>query len=174
MTINIKKCTLEDSRKLQEISYETFNETFKDQNLPENMNAYLERAFNLPQLEKELTNVSSYFFFIYYNNEVAGYVKVNTDEAQSEEMGDQTLEIERIYIKNQFQKHGLGKHLLNQALEVAMKENKKKIWLGVWEKNENAIAFYKKMGFVQTGAHSFYMGDEEQTDLIMTKTLSEG
>ena len=171
MTINIKKCTLEDSRKLQEISYETFNETFKDQNSPENMNAYLERAFNLKQLEKELSNISSQFFFVYFNNEVAGYLKVNINDAQSEEMGNESLEIERIYIKNKFQKHGLGKYLLNKAMEIAMERNKKKIWLGVWEKNENAIAFYKKMGFVQTGAHSFYMGDEEQMDFIMTKTL---
>ncbi|WP_039790739.1 GNAT family acetyltransferase, partial [Paenibacillus riograndensis] len=43
--------------------------------------------------------------------------------------------------------------------------------LGVWEKNENAIAFYKKMGFVQTGSHSFYMGDEEQIDIIMTTDI---
>ncbi|MNL75746.1 Protease synthase and sporulation negative regulatory protein PAI 1 [compost metagenome] len=54
---------------------------------------------------------------------------------------------------------------------MAMEHSKKKIWLGVWEKNENAIAFYNKMGFVQTGVHSFYMGDEEQMDIIMTKTL---
>jgi diamine N-acetyltransferase len=171
MAINLKKCTLEDSRKLQEISYETFHETFKHQNSPENMNAYLERAFNLKQLEKELSNISSQFFFIYFNNEVAGYLKVNTDDDQSEEMGDESLEIERIYIKNEFQKHGLGKYLLNKAIEIAMESNIKKIWLGVWEKNENAIAFYKKMGFVQIGAHSFYMGDEEQIDFIMTKTL---
>jgi ribosomal protein S18 acetylase RimI-like enzyme len=171
MTIIFKKCTLEDSRKLQEISYETFNETFKDQNSPENMIAYLERAFNLNQLEKELSIISSQFFFVYFNNEVAGYLKVNTKDAQSEEMGEESLEIERIYIKNKFQKHGLGKYLLNKALEIAMELNKTKIWLGVWEKNENAIAFYKKMGFVQTGAHSFYMGDEEQIDFIMTKTL---
>ncbi|WML44602.1 GNAT family N-acetyltransferase [Neobacillus sp. PS3-40] len=171
MTMNIKKCTLEDSRKLQEISYETFNETFNDQNTPENMNTYLERAFNLKQLEKELSNVSSQFFFIYFNNEVAGYLKVNTNDAQSEEMGNETLEIERIYIKNKFQKHGLGKYLLNKAMVIAMERNKKKIWLGVWEKNENAIAFYRKMGFVQTGTHSFYMADEEQIDFIMTKTL---
>ena len=171
MTINIKKCALEDSRKLQEISYETFNETFKHQNSPENMNAYLERAFNLKQLEKELSNNSSHFFFVYFNNEVAGYLKVNSNDAQSEEMGDDSLEIERIYIKNKFQKHGLGKYLLNKAMEIAMERNKKNIWLGVWEKNENAIAFYKKMGFVQTGAHSFYMEDEEQMDLLMTKTL---
>ncbi|KKB73644.1 MULTISPECIES: GNAT family N-acetyltransferase [Bacillus] len=171
MTINIKKCTREDLRKLQEISYETFNETFKHQNSPENMNAYLERAFNLKQLETELSNSFSQFFFVYYHNEVAGYLKVNINDAQSEEMGDESLEIERIYIKNNFQKHGLGKYLLNKALEIAQEFNKKKVWLGVWEKNENAIAFYKKMGFVQTGAHSFYMGDEEQTDFIMTKTI---
>ena len=171
MTINIKKCNLEDLEILQEISIETFNDTFKDQNSPENMKAYLERAFNLKQLEKELSNISSQFFFVYFNDEVAGYLKVNTNDAQSEEMGDESLEIERIYIRNKFQKHGLGKYLLNKAMEIAMERNKKKIWLGVWEKNENAIAFYKKMGFVQTGAHSFYMGDEEQIDFIMTKTL---
>lgn len=171
MAITINKCTFEDLNELQEISYETFNETFKHQNSPENMNAYLERAFTLKQLEKELSNHSSQFFFVYCNNEVAGYLKVNTNDAQSEEMGDESLEIERIYIKSKFQKHGLGKFLLNKAMEIAMEHNKKKIWLGVWEKNENAIAFYKKMGFVQTGAHSFYMGDEEQTDFIMSKTL---
>lgn len=135
------------------------------------MNAYLERAFNLKQLEKELSNSFSQFFFVYFNYEVAGYLKVNTNDAQSEEMGDDSLEIERIYIKYKFQKHGLGKYLFNKAMEVAEDLNKKNIWLGVWEKNENAIAFYKKMGFVQAGAHSFYMGDEEQTDFIMTKTL---
>jgi ribosomal protein S18 acetylase RimI-like enzyme len=172
MTINLKKGTLEDLQTLQEISYETFNETFKDQNSPENMNAYLERAFNLKQLKKELSHTSSQFYFVYFNNEVAGYLKVSTNDAQSEEMGDESLEIERIYVKNEFQKLGLGKYLLNKAVEIAMECNKKKIWLGVWEKNENAIAFYKKTGFVQTGTHTFFMGDEEQIDFIMTKTLA--
>jgi len=172
MTINIKKCTLEDLSRLQEISYETFNETFKEQNSPENMEAYLEKAFNLKQLETELSQRSSQFYFVEIDGETAGYLKVNTDEAQTEEMGDEALEIERIYIRSPFQKQGLGKYLYNKALEVAMEQNKKKIWLGVWEKNEKAIAFYKKMGFVQTGAHSFYMGDEEQTDFIMAKILN--
>ncbi|MBT2757661.1 GNAT family N-acetyltransferase [Mesobacillus foraminis] len=171
MTIKLKTCTIEDLLTLQEISYETFNDTFKDQNSPENMDSYLKKAFNIKQLEKELSNRSTQFLFVYFNNEVAGYLKVNTNDAQSEEMGIESLEIERIYIKSKFQKLGLGKYLLNKAIEIAMEQNKKKIWLGVWERNENAIAFYKKMGFVQTGAHSFYMGDEAQTDFIMTKTL---
>lgn len=171
MAISLKKCTLEDSHILKEISSETFYETFNQQNSPENMNAYLEKAFNIRQLEKELSDISSQFYFVYVHTEVAGYLKLNTDDSQSEKMGDESLEIERIYIRKKFQKQGLGKSLLNKARDVAIESNKKKIWLGVWEKNENAIAFYNKMGFVQTGTHSFYMGDEEQIDYLMTKTL---
>lgn len=171
MTTTIKKCTVEDVSELQEISRKTFIETFGPQNSPENMNAYLEHAFDSKQLEKELAQEKAHFFFIYYYHELAGYLKVNTDEAQSEEMGDETLEVERIYVQKAFQQHGLGRSLLNEAFDAAFQYDKKKIWLGVWEKNENAIAFYERKGFVQTGTHSFYMGDEEQIDFIMIKTL---
>ncbi|MBE7103231.1 GNAT family N-acetyltransferase [Bacillus cereus] len=139
MTANIKKCTLEDVRKLQEISCQTYNETFKHHNSPENMNAYLEKAFNLEQLESELSDTSSQFFFVYFNNEVAGYLKLNTNDAQSEEMGEESLEVERIYIKSTFQKHGIGKYMLNKAIEIAMELNKKKIWLGVWDMTLKAL-----------------------------------
>ncbi len=67
MTIHIRKCTLEDLEILQDVSVETFNETFKDQNSPENMKAYLDKAFNLNQLEQEISNSYSEFYFISYN-----------------------------------------------------------------------------------------------------------
>ena len=170
-TTNTRKCTIEDLDILREISVETFKDTFEDQNSPANMKTYLDRAFNLKQLEEELLNEFSEFYFIYLNEDIAGYVKLNTNDAQSETMGNDSLEVERIYVRRKFHKQGLGKFLINKAIEIAKEQNKDKVWLGVWEKNENAISFYKKMGFVQTGAHSFYMGDEEQIDLIMTKLL---
>ncbi|WP_338780162.1 GNAT family N-acetyltransferase [Metabacillus sp. FJAT-52054] len=171
MTVHMSKCSPEDLQLLQEIGIETFNDTFKHQNTAENMNTYLERAFEVKQVEKELSNPFSEFYFIYFNEELAGYLKVNINDAQSEKMDDESLEIERIYVRTRFQKQGLGKVLLNKAVERAAEQDKKNIWLGVWEKNENAIAFYKKMGFVHTGAHSFYMGDEKQTDFILVKSL---
>ncbi|MFO7318020.1 MAG: GNAT family N-acetyltransferase [Bacilli bacterium] len=171
MIFKIKKCTLEDMETLQKVGRETFYETFKDQNSPDNMKAYLEKAFNPVQLERELSNIHSHFYFVYVQDEVAGYLKLNIHDAQTEEMGDESLEIERIYIRKKYQKFGLGKALLNKAIEIAKALDKKKIWLGVWEKNENAIGFYEKMGFVKTGSHAFYLGDEEQTDYIMVKTL---
>jgi len=171
MSIKLSKCSIGDLKKLQEVSIETFNDTFKDHNSPENMTAYLEKAFTEYQLEKELSNKASEFYFIYNNDVIAGYLKVNVNYAQSEPMGDETLEIERIYIRQPFQGRGLGKYLINKAVELAEAQNKSSIWLGVWDKNDNAIGFYKNIGFVQTGAHSFYMGEEEQIDVIMTKIL---
>jgi ribosomal protein S18 acetylase RimI-like enzyme len=41
------------------------------------------------------------------------------------------------------------------------------IWLGVWEKNERAINFYKKNGFVTFDTHIFKLGNEAQTDYMM-------
>ncbi len=171
MSIKLSKCSIGDLKKLQEVSIETFNNTFKDHNSPENMTAYLEKAFTEYQLEKELSNKASEFYFIYNNDVIAGYLKVNVNDAQSEPMGDETLEIERIYIRQPFQGRGLGKYLINKAVELAEAQNKSSIWLGVWDKNDNAIGFYKNIGFVQTGAHSFYLGEEEQIDVIMTKIL---
>ncbi|MDO3409884.1 GNAT family N-acetyltransferase [Saccharibacillus sp. CPCC 101409] len=171
MTIEIVPCGLKDLHELREISIETFRDTFADRNSPENMREYLDKAFAARQLESELSEPHSQFFFILVDKAPAGLLKLNTGEAQSENMGEDALEIERIYIGRRFQKQGLGRYLMNKALETAAAERKTKIWLGVWEQNENALAFYRKMGFVQTGAHSFWMGDDEQTDLILTKTL---
>ncbi|WP_054711449.1 GNAT family N-acetyltransferase [Bacillus sp. JCM 19041] len=171
MTIQIKKCNLSDLDKLKEISIETFNDTFKDQNAPQNMTSYIERAFNTNRLEKELSNMFSDFYFVYFKEGIAGYLKVNINDAQSEKMDNQSLEIERIYVRSKFQRQGLGKYLLKKAIEIAKEKDKRLIWLGVWEKNVNGIEFYNNMGFVKTGSHSFFMGDEEQTDFIMVKNI---
>ncbi|PCK22860.1 GNAT family N-acetyltransferase [Bacillus pumilus] len=172
MTVTIVPCKEQHVKELQKVGIDTFKETFQDQNKAEHIDAYVKTAFHLNQLLKELHHPSSQFYFVQVNGEVAGYLKVNMDDAQSEEMGSEALEIERIYIKQSFQKQGLGRYLINRAFEIAKKYDKRDVWLGVWEHNREAIAFYQKLGFVQTGVHAFLMADEEQMDFIMTKTLS--
>ncbi|TCI36270.1 GNAT family N-acetyltransferase [Exiguobacterium sp. SH4S7] len=169
--ITIKACTIEDVDALRDISIETFTDTFEAENDPEHLAAYLERAYNMPQLECELSNPDSQFFFAYVDGRVAGYLKVNAKDAQTEVMGDEVFELERIYVRRAFQGSGVGKALYDRAVSCARELDKREIWLGVWEHNHKALAFYKKHGFVQTGAHTFYMGDDAQADLIMAKRL---
>lgn len=169
--MHIQKCTLNDIHTLQQISIETFYDTFHAQNSAKNMDDYLATAFTVAQLEKQLQHPHSSFYFLSIDDEVAGYLKLNELDAQTEPLGQHALEVERIYVKTAFQKRGFGKVLLQTAIDVANSRQKETIWLGVWEKNDNAIAFYEKMGFQQTGEHTFQFGDELQTDYVMVKQL---
>src|SRR5699024_12789070 len=134
---------------LQKISRETFDETFRDQNTPENMSTYLDQAFTEEKLISELSHPSSLFFFIRHGGHDAGYLKVNTGEAQTESMGHDALESERIYIRRAFKKLGLGKKLLDKAFEIAHSSDRDKIWRGVGAHNVNALDCYRWWGIVK-------------------------
>ena len=171
MSIHLQKITKNNVQDLQEVSIQTFTETFKDNNSEKSLNDYLNTAYELTKKKKELENPHSEFYFAYFNNELAGYLKININDAQSEKMGENALEVERIYIKKSFKRRGIGRHLIETAEQLAKKYQKNLMWLGVWEYNPKAIAFYETLGFKVIGAHSFFMGEEEQTDLIMSKQL---
>ncbi|WP_066188213.1 MULTISPECIES: GNAT family N-acetyltransferase [Gracilibacillus] len=172
MKTTIRRCTLDDLQLLQQIGTDTYNETYSHLNTPENMNEYLEQAFNLDQLKIELSNPSSIFLFQYVDDVLAGYIKLNQGDAQTYQVGEDAMEIERIYVRSLFHEQGLGKELLFTGIDTAIEHQKKEIWLGIWRKNKNAIDFHKKMGFEARGTYSIYIGDEEQTNYVMVKELN--
>lgn len=171
MNIQFKAVTLEDLPTLQAIARTTFEETFSADNDAANMQSYLDEAFSDEQLTKEIETTGTYFFVLHYEGEPAGYLKLNVENAQSEPMGQDQLQIERIYLMQAFQGNGLGKYLMQKAIELALDLQKKKVWLGVWEHNTKAISFYERLGFQKTGTLTFVLGDEKQLDYIMEKSL---
>lgn len=171
MNFELKRCTLEDVNEHCDFSAKVFTQTFASQNTPENLSEYLSRSYAPQKLVRELQDPESEFYFLYAKGELAGYLKLNTGMAQSEEQDPDSLEIERIYIDQDFQKQGLGQVLMDFSLQRAREQNKKRIWLGVWEKNFNAQKFYEKNGFSEFGAHEFVMGDDRQRDLMLEKAL---
>ena len=173
MAVSFRECTLEDLEILQAFSRRLFFETFADMNTPENMAVYLDKAFAAEKIRAELSDENSVFYFLYRGGKLAGYLKLNEAPAQTDIHDEQSLESERIYVSKEFQGEGLGRCLMEKAVSTAIRRKKKYVWLGVWEKNEKALRFYKRNGFYQIGTHSFVMGDDEQTDYIMRKDLEE-
>lgn len=173
MTTQLKKCTLEDLATLQQLSIETFTDTFGAYNTAKDLQDYLEQAYDSAKLTEELQQMDSEFYFLFFEEQLAGYLKINTETAQTESIAANALEVERIYIRTSFKRQGLGRYLLKQAIQLAKSKGNQTVWLGVWEHNEAAKAFYQVMGFAKVGAHSFYMGDDKQTDWIMTKNIEE-
>jgi ribosomal protein S18 acetylase RimI-like enzyme len=172
MGVRIRRCDLSDLDPLRNIAFQTFDDSFRRLNNTSSFDEYLGASFSRARLEAELKNPNSTFFFLLYDAVLAGYMKINQADAQTDLRDADSLEIERIYVTRDFQGLGLGKALIDKAMEIARLKKKRAVWLGVWEKNGNAIAFYKKMGFTKTGTHDFYMGSKRQTDFIMRRNTA--
>jgi ribosomal protein S18 acetylase RimI-like enzyme len=170
--IDIQKATINDTEEVQNICIKTFYETFSTANSEENMQKYLSENFSINQLNIELNNENSEFYFATTNNTIIGYVKLNFGSSQTELKDKHTAEIERIYILKEFYGKKVGQVLCDKAIEIAKQKRVAFIWLGVWEENLRAINFYKKNGFIEFDKHIFSLGQEEQTDIMMKLKLN--
>lgn len=170
-SIIINKAGIEELETIQNIGRQTFAETFAESNSEEAMKTYLEESFSSEKVSSELNNPDSYFFIAWEEDIPVGYLKLNSGEAQTELKDDTSLEIERIYVKKSYHGQKVGQLLYDKALETAQSLGKSYLWLGVWEENLRAINFYRKNGFEEFGSHTFRLGDEDQTDLMMKKIL---
>jgi len=166
-TIKIEKAGINDVTKLQKIARKTCEETFATESNGENMRKYLEISFSIKKLTEEITNPESEFYLAYLEDEVIGFFKINSGNAQNELQDSRALELERIYVAKEFHGKKVGQLLFETVLKIAKQRNAEYIWLGVWEFNHRAMRFYIKNGFVRFGEHKFIFGDEEETDLLM-------
>lgn len=167
----IKECRLKDIEKIKYISEKTFYETFSNENTKEDMDNYLRENFSYEQLEHEIENDYSKFYIVENNEKVVAYMKLNFDKAQTEAGHDNTLEVQRIYVLQEYKGKHIGKLLIKKAIEISRGNNLNYIWLGVWENNINAIKFYEKLGFEKFDTHIFKLGDDEQIDNLMKLIL---
>ena len=171
--IKIKKATIFDLETIQEISKQTFIETFAEVNTPENMDNYIQKNFNKEQIASEINNRDSVFYLAIFDNETVGYLKLNFGKAQTESFNEHALEIHRIYVLKAFHGKKIGQLLLDEALKIAQQAKAEYLWLGVWEENHRALQFYTKNGFVEFDKHIFTLGNDIQTDLLMKLQMNK-
>ncbi len=165
--MEIVSISIQEIETLRELALKTFIETYAHKNDPVNFNRYLKENFNKTKILKEIQNEESFFYFVKWEGEIAGYLKLNTGPAQTDFKDEDSVEIERIYLLKSFQGQGIGKVMIGFAKNFTKEKGKEKLWLGVWNENPDAIAFYKKMSFEITGEHTFVVGEERQIDYVM-------
>ena len=170
-TIKIIQATPKDIGILQEIGRKTFTETFSASNNAADMEAYIARSFSREKLAEELSNEQAEFYFAMLGEAVTGYLKINFGAAQTELQSSHAMEIERIYVLQQYQGKQAGQLLYQKTVQRAAEAGVDYIWLGVWEQNEKAIGFYHKNGFVAFDKHIFQLGSDAQTDIMMKRVL---
>lgn len=171
--IDIRQASEEDAKPLTDLAYTTFWDAFAHhpKNAPDDLNHYMRQAFNQDQIEVELADPRSIFLIAEIDGKPAGYSKLIVDSIETGITASRPIELSRLYSHQEFLGKGVGQNLMDECFLRARADGYDVMWLGVWEYNPRAQRFYEKNGFRVVGRHTFQLGSDPQTDLLMQKVL---
>jgi GNAT superfamily N-acetyltransferase len=169
--VTIRRADPGDAGLLAELGARTFSETFAADNSPEDMAAYLASSFNVAQQTAELTDTASTFFIAEVGGVAAGYAMLHAGESAEAIEGAKPVELVRLYASREWLGRGVGEALMRACVDEARQAGHETMWLGVWERNGRAQAFYRKWNFRAVGEHVFQLGADAQTDILMKREL---
>lgn len=158
---------------LTEFARRVFYEAFAPMNSPGNMEAYMSQNFTTQKFSAQIADPRVIFLIAEIGAAPAAFAKLYDGDVPECVGGAATVEIERFYVDRQFHGKGVAQTLMKACFDRARLSGHETIYLGVWENNHRAIAFYRKCGFEVVGSHIFQMGDEAQNDLLMERRLQE-
>ncbi|QMW01056.1 GNAT family N-acetyltransferase [Spirosoma foliorum] len=171
--MTIRLATISDSAAITELAITTMREAFGPPHNPvELVEEYVQSAMSVPIMEAELADHRSTFFLLESGDgELVGYAKLRK-HAPPRKMADRNaIEIQRIYLLQNQIGQGQGRILMQHCLDWSRNQGYTAVWLGVWERNARAMAFYEKIGFRKFGFHYFQFGTERQRDFWLEKQL---
>lgn len=173
--VQLRRALVSDAATLAEFGARTFVETFAADNSPDDMATYLAQSFGAAIQRAELSSPSVAAFLAEVDGALVGYA-VLRDGGDASGLPSLTaaapVELQRLYVGRELKGRGVAQLLMAEVEAEARRRGGRTLWLGVWEKNARAIAFYEKSGFTDVGTHVFQLGSDAQTDRLMSKPLS--
>lgn len=167
----VRRATPEDAELLAELGTRTFSETFAADNRPEDMAAYVADAFSVAQQAAELADPLATILIAEVEGRAAGYAQLHAGQRAEGVEGASPVELVRLYVSGEWLGRGVGPALMQACLDEARAGGHRTIWLGVWERNGRAQAFYRKWNFRAVGEHVFQLGTDRQRDIVMARAV---
>jgi diamine N-acetyltransferase len=161
-----------DARALAVFAATAFADTFGPDNRPDDMAAYLGEAFGEARQGAELADPACTVLIAERGGEMAGYAMLREGPAPAAVGAGAAIEIARLYAGRRWIGAGIGSALMQRCVDEAISRRLRCLWLGVWERNARAIAFYSRWGFTDAGSRHFQLGGDRQTDRIMARVVA--
>ena len=159
----IRRARPADASALAELASRTFTDAFAAQNRPEDVELYLARSFGEPQQRAEIENPDGVTLVVEVSGALIAFAQLRRSDA-----GHGEVELARFYVERTHHGRGVAQAMMDAVLDAARSLGAGTLWLGVWEHNPRGIRFYEKCGFRDVGSHPFLVGNDLQTDRIMT------
>lgn len=171
MNITIRAGVASDATALSELAERTFRETFAADNRAEDMALHAAHAYSTSQQHRELVDADIVTLLVEVAGQLAGYAQLRWGVPPPCVTGEKPVELWRFYIAQPWHGRGVAHALMQSVEAAACQRAARTLWLGVWERNERAKAFYHKKGFIDVGSHVFMLGTDTQTDRILVLPL---
>jgi GNAT superfamily N-acetyltransferase len=167
----IRRATEADAEHLAELARRTFVETFGPDNTAEDMAIHVARSFGADIQLGEIRDARMTTLLAELGSVTVGFAQVHQSPPPACVTGEAPIEVRRFYVDRPYHGRGIAQALMRAVEQTARSLRGRTLWLGVWERNPRAIAFYGKCGFVDVGHHAFVVGTEEQTDRVMARAV---
>ena len=167
MNCTIRRATVADAATVAELAAHTFADWFGAHNRSEDMEAHRVRLYGEAQQRREIEDPAGVTLLVERDGAAIAYAQIRRGAAPKCVVGEAPVEIARFYVDRPFHGQGIAQALMREAIEAARSLGGSTLWLGVWERNPRAIAFYEKCGFRDRGSHPYLVGNDLQTDRVM-------
>ena len=171
MSVVVRPAGPADAAWLAALAGRTFRETYSAENTPENMERYVSEHFGSARQEAELRDPRMSTLVAEVDGRAAGYAQLARSVPPAPVTAPGPLEVVRFYVDRPWHGQGVAQTLMAAAVATARAAGAGTLWLGVWERNERAIAFYRKSGFADVGTQTFVLGIDHQRDLVLARSL---
>jgi ribosomal protein S18 acetylase RimI-like enzyme len=176
MAVTVRRATLADAADLSRIAATTFRETFEADNTPEDLSQYLAASFTTERQAAEIIDPAGLVLLAQRRDEsgdmeTVGYAHLVFGLVPPTVQGPAPIELKRLYVVRAWHGQRVAQVLMDAALGAARGLGARTLWLGVWERNARAVAFYARYGFARVGEHTFMLGGDAQTDWLLVRSL---
>lgn len=181
MTIRVRPATIADAARLSQLGATTFRETFEGDNSPEDMARYLASTFAPDKQAAEIADPAGLVLLAEHDAtagdagrepELVGYAHLVSGPPPAAVQGPEPMELKRLYVARAWHGQRVAQGLMDAAIDAARARGAQTLWLGVWERNARAVAFYARYGFARVGEHIFVLGTDAQTDWLLARSIT--
>ncbi len=165
----LRRARPEDAAALARLAERTFRETFGPANASQNLQAHCTATYGAEIQGREIADPRMETLVVERNGELISYAQLRWRPPPACVPGRNPAEILRFYVDRPWHGRGLARVVMSELLARASAGGAGTVWLGVWEHNPRAIAFYAKCGFREVGEHVFRVGADPQRDLILAR-----
>ncbi|HNR91441.1 MAG TPA: GNAT family N-acetyltransferase [Dokdonella sp.] len=167
MSLVIRRGLPADAAALAAFAERTFVETFAAYNTAENMRVYLAQAFGEDHQARDLADADTTILLATRGETLVAYAQMQRSAVPDGVDTRSAIELKRFYVDRSAHGRGVAAELMAAVFATARSHDAEHVWLGVWEHNPRAIAFYRRTGFIDVGTKCFPLGDDLQIDRIM-------